>query len=241
MMVRIPRRTLMTAVGWVVGWCATGWAQPGTDAVPPAPAATVTANLLADRPIGQLRASIASPAMRRPPNVAATALRQAPLPASVLSGARGWCLTAVDWDAAATRSLPLYFEEPNLERGGYYYGKPYNPHYVQTVLWPVTTIMESEADEFWLKQRYFDWYAYHDQWQPTQQIIQPVVSAGAFFGRIAILPYQWGIDPPREPVYDLGADRPGSPVPYQKDYLPLSLRGGLYQGAAVTGLGFVIP
>ncbi len=234
-------QSLIATVCCVVGFCTKVSAQPAPEPLPPAPAATVTANLLSDRPIGQLRASIASPAMQRPANVAATALRNTPLPASVLSGARGWCLSSVDWDAAATRSLPLYFEEPNLERGGYYYGKPYNPRYVQVALWPVTAIMEMETDEFWLKQRYFDWYAYHDQWQPTQQLIQPVVSAGAFYGRLAILPYQWGIDPPREPVYDLGADRPGSPVPYQKDYLPLSLRGGLYQGAAVTGLGYIIP
>lgn len=154
---------------------------------------------------------------------------------------RGWCGSSVEWDAAATRSLPLYFEEPNLERMGYYYGFIYDPRPVQWFMWPMTATMAAEDDDFWLKQRYFDWYEWHAQWYPQMQLIQPVVSGAAFYSRVAILPYLMGIEHPTDSYYDLGAEQPGSPMPYRKEYLPLSAKGALYQGAAVTGAAYILP
>jgi hypothetical protein len=75
----------------------------------------------------------------------------------------------------------------------------------------------------------------------TEECLQPLVSGLHFVGNAAIIPYRCGVQPPCEPVYTLGHDRPGSPVCYRKHHLPLSLRGAAYQAGFVTGLVFFIP
>lgn len=72
-------------------------------------------------------------------------------------------------------------------------------------------------------------------------LLQPAYSAAHFFGRVTILPYLIGAEPPCECVYTLGHDRPGDYVPYRVHYPPPSIKGGLYQAATLSGLIFAIP
>lgn len=71
-------------------------------------------------------------------------------------------------------------------------------------------------------------------------VLQPAVSAAAFFGRVPIIPYMIGAEDPCECQYDLGYYRPGSCAPFQKHCMPWSIKGGLLQAAATTGLAYVI-
>ncbi|MDR1493224.1 MAG: hypothetical protein LBT05_10945 [Planctomycetaceae bacterium] len=79
---------------------------------------------------------------------------------------------------------------------------------------------------------------YGHSWGP---FLQPIVSAGKFYGSVLFLPYKMGLTPPCECVYTIGYYRPGSCAPYMIDPLPLSIRAGLMQAGAVVGLGYAIP
>jgi hypothetical protein len=79
---------------------------------------------------------------------------------------------------------------------------------------------------------------YGHSWHPFEQ---PFVSAAHFFGSIPILPYKMGIEDPCECVYALGYYRPGNCAPKMLYPLPLSVRGAVYQAAAVTGVVFLLP
>ena len=70
---------------------------------------------------------------------------------------------------------------------------------------------------------------------------QPLVSAAHFFGSVPALPYLRTVNPPRKCIYTLGYRRPGSCTPHQRHRTPLSVKAGLVEGAAVTGLIFLIP
>ena len=74
----------------------------------------------------------------------------------------------------------------------------------------------------------------------TAGIFQPGVSAAHFFLTIPMVPYLVGAQPRRECVYTLGYYRPGSPVPYQRERLPISLRGVLFETVTVTGIVFFV-
>lgn len=128
-----------------------------------------------------------------------------------LSGeGRTWMLSNYEWEAPATRHLPLWFEEPNVERMGYTYG----------LYWNICG---------------------YESGPHAAECLQPFVSAAHFWGRVPLVPYIWGVDPPLEPVYTLGVDRPGSPVPYRKHLAPISLKGAMYQAAAIVGLAYILP
>lgn len=71
--------------------------------------------------------------------------------------------------------------------------------------------------------------------------LQPVVSSAHFFANIAVLPYKMGVHSPNECQYALGYYRPGNCAPWITPPVPLSLRGALYQAAAMTGTGLLIP
>ncbi len=49
-----------------------------------------------------------------------------------------------------------------------------------------------------------------------RRCLQPVASAGHFFGSVLLMPYKWLAEFPGEPVYTLGNNRPGDCVPYQR-------------------------
>lgn len=72
-------------------------------------------------------------------------------------------------------------------------------------------------------------------------VMQPIVSTAHFFGNIAVLPYKAGIHPPNECQYALGYYRPGNCAPWTVGPIPISLRGGMTQAAAITGLNFALP
>lgn len=215
-----------------------GLAEPGRF---DASAAMTTANLLQDRPISQLQASIAPPTKNTPENVARQALYEEGTRPQPLGAGRGWSLQPLQWDASAVRHLPTYFEEPNLERLGYYYGSPCLVYSGRATcerlhrLKPCDRCRDTVTDPW-----YDPVYGCEDE-KPHVQFFQPLVSAASFYGRVVALPYMIGAQHPDEEVYSLGEDRPGSPVPYRKYYVPLSLEGAFLQGSVVTGLTFLIP
>lgn len=79
---------------------------------------------------------------------------------------------------------------------------------------------------------------YGHMWGPY---LQPFMSAGHFFLAVPALPYLAGLYPPNESIYTLGYYRPGSCAPYILDPFPLSVRAAFWEGAAATGLAFMIP
>jgi len=54
--------------------------------------------------------------------------------------------------------------------------------------------------------------------QTCLRTVQPLVSSAHFFGTIPLMPYLMLAEPSRECVYTLGQYRPGSCVPFQRNY-----------------------
>ncbi len=76
----------------------------------------------------------------------------------------------------------------------------------------------------------------------TWGCLQPTVSAAHFYLTIPALPYMIGALPPNKPVESLGDCPWGCRFRFRDAYLPpFSLKGIAAQGAAVTGLIFLIP
>lgn len=73
------------------------------------------------------------------------------------------------------------------------------------------------------------------------RVVQPLVSAASFYGRIPALPYLIALDPPHRPVYTLGYRRPGSHVACRMTQVPLLLGPGAVQAAVIMGLIIAIP
>jgi hypothetical protein len=203
--------------------CSIGWADDfaADDAVPPSPdskpAATVSPLLTPaektwlDRPLTSVNATTKPTEGELPPSLAAQHLSDVGVLFDSFDDSRPWMIiNEFEWDAPATRHLPLFFEEPNLERLGYGHRTSIDA-------------LGYESDPM------------------VADAVQPFVSAVHFFGRVALVPYICGVQPPGEPVYTLGVDRPGSPVFYRKHNVPLSIQGALYQAGTVCGLLFVIP
>jgi len=72
-------------------------------------------------------------------------------------------------------------------------------------------------------------------------LVQPVLSAAHFFGRLPTLPYLMVAEKHRQQRYTLGHYRPGSAASYAW-YLPRpSIAGGVVGAAAVTGVLFAFP
>ncbi|TWU60436.1 hypothetical protein Poly51_07120 [Rubripirellula tenax] len=72
-------------------------------------------------------------------------------------------------------------------------------------------------------------------------VLEPFVQTAHFFGNIAVLPYKMGVHQPNECTYSLGYYRPGNCAPWITPPIPISLRGALYQTAAVTGAFWLLP
>ncbi len=72
-------------------------------------------------------------------------------------------------------------------------------------------------------------------------LTQSAISAAHFFVCVPALPYKIGAEGPCECNYTLGSYRPGSCNPHQLVKPPLSLRGLVFEGAAATGLVFLLP
>ena len=73
--------------------------------------------------------------------------------------------------------------------------------------------------------------------------LQPIASGLHFYGTVFTLPYQMGTEGngPFSCHYDFGHNRPGECVPFSIHALPFSWTGAVTQGAAATGLAFLIP
>jgi hypothetical protein len=146
---------------------------------------------------------------RAPSPAEARPIRAIPVPNDwVPLARREWSPQSKYWAAAATCHMPLYFQDPMLERYG---------HSVEQFLGPAG--------------RYFA-YPVDDPNQSTQrnQILQPVFSAGLFAFQILAWPYNLVMDPPWEAQYDLGYWRPGDKIPTDLYYLPLHGTGPPLQG-----------
>lgn len=82
---------------------------------------TTSRSHILSRPLSEIRATIAAPAGLLPKT---RSVRELDESVDMLFDGpnRPWALTSYQWEAPATRHLPLLFEEPNLERLGYAYG-----------------------------------------------------------------------------------------------------------------------
>lgn len=72
-------------------------------------------------------------------------------------------------------------------------------------------------------------------------LLQPAASAAHFFTTLPLLPYKMAVERPGTCIYTLGHARPGSYTPFQIHRPPLRWDAALVEGAAVTGLIFLIP
>jgi len=149
---------------------------------------------------------------RAPSPAEARPIRAIPVPEDwVPLAPRNWSPQRKYWAAAATCHLPLYFQDPVLERYG---------HSVEQFVGPLGQYLTYPVD---------------DPTQSTQrnQILQPFFSAGLFGLQIVAWPYNLIMDPPWEAQYDLGYYRPGDNIPTDIYWLPLHgygppLRGSRY-------------
>jgi hypothetical protein len=150
--------------------------------------------------VSDLRTQTQLDISRAPSPAEARPIRAIPVPDDwVPLPPRSWTPERKYWAAAATCHLPLYFQDPVLERYG---------HSVEQFVGPLGRYLTYPVDD------------------PTQsnqrnQIIQPFFSAGLFALQIAALPYNLVMDPPWEAQYDLGYYRPGDNIPTDTYWLPL--------------------
>jgi hypothetical protein len=149
---------------------------------------------------------------RAPSPAEARPIKAIPVPEDwVALAPRNWAPQRKYWAAAATCHLPLYFQDPVLERYG---------HSVEQFVGPLGRFLTYPVD---------------DPTQSTQrnQMLQPWFSAGLMGLQIIAWPYNLIMDPPWEAQYDLGYYRPGDNIPTDTYWLPLHgygppLRGSNY-------------
>ncbi len=169
-------------------------AQPVATTQPPAPGPTENITDLRTQTQTQVDISRApSPAEARP-------IRAIPVPEDwVPLGHREWSAQSKYWAAAATCHMPLYFQDPMLERYG---------HSVEQYFGPLGRYMAYPVD-------------HHTQTTQRNQMVQPFFSVGLFAWQIITWPYALVVDPPWEAQYDLGYWRPGDKIPTDLYYQPL--------------------
>ncbi|MGD0041304.1 MAG: hypothetical protein ABSE84_12935 [Isosphaeraceae bacterium] len=137
---------------------------------------------------------------RAPSPAEARPIRAIPVPEDwVPLGRREWSAQRKYWAAAATCHMPLYFQDPMLERYG---------HSVEQYFGPLGRYMAYPVDD-------------HTQTTQRNQMVQPFFSVGLFAWQIITLPYALVVDPPWEAQYDLGYWRPGDKIPTDLYYQPL--------------------
>ncbi|NQT16997.1 MAG: hypothetical protein HQ582_29840 [Planctomycetes bacterium] len=72
-------------------------------------------------------------------------------------------------------------------------------------------------------------------------VVQPVLSGAHFFATVPILPYKMVVEPPCKCIYALGHYRPGSPVPYRINRIPLRPTAGVVETAVIAGTVLAFP
>ncbi|MGZ3316164.1 MAG: hypothetical protein ACXWPK_02045 [Isosphaeraceae bacterium] len=168
--------------------------RPVADSQPPVAGAPESITDLRTQTQTQVDISRApSPAEARP-------IRAIPVPEDwVPLGRREWSAQRKYWAAAATCHMPLYFQDPMLERYG---------HSVEQYFGPLGRYMAYPVD-------------HHTETTQRNQMVQPFFSVGLFAWQIITLPYALVVDPPWEAQYDLGYWRPGDKIPTDLYYQPL--------------------
>ena len=136
--------------------------------------------------------------------------------------------------APPTGELPRDVAKPRFEREPTFYDveRVGRPEMAYNYSWVAPALCYSPL---YFEQPNVERYGY------TLGVLQPFASAAHFFATIPLLPYKMTLDPPCECQYPLGYYRPGScgPLVCQKPRLrPLP---AVVEGAAVTGLIFLIP
>jgi hypothetical protein len=163
-----------------------------------------------DAIISDLRAQTQLDISRAPSPAEARPIKAIPVPEDwVPLAPRTWLTQRKYWAAAATCHLPLYFQDPVLERYG---------HSIEQFVGPIGRYLTYPLDS------------------PTQstqrnQILQPLFSAGLFAFQVAALPYNAIVDPPWEAQYDLGYYRPSDVIPTDLYWLPLHGYGPPFHGS----------
>ena len=173
---------------------------------------TQPANPPRDTIASDLRTQTQMDISRAPSPAEARPIKAIPVPEDwVPLAPRNWAPQRKYWAAAATCHLPLYFQDPVLERYG---------HSVEHFVGPLGRFLTYPVD---------------DPTQSTQrnQMFQPYFSAGLMGLQIIMWPYNLVMDPPWETQYDLGYYRPGDNIPTDTYWLPLHgygppLRGSSY-------------
>jgi hypothetical protein len=173
---------------------------------------TQPANPPRDTIASDLRTQTQMDISRAPSPAEARPIKAIPVPEDwVPLAPRNWAPQRKYWAAAATCHLPLYFQDPVLERYG---------HSVEQFVGPLGRFLSYPVD---------------DPRQSTQrnQMLQPFFSAGLMGLQIVMWPYNLVMDPPWETQYDLGYYRPGDNIPTDTYWLPLHgygppLRGSNY-------------
>jgi hypothetical protein len=163
-----------------------------------------------DDPISDSRMQTQIDISRAPSPAEARPISAVPVPEDwVPLGAREWSPQRKYWAAAATCHLPLYFQDPMLERYG---------HSVENYMGPAGRFFAYPVDN-------------HTQSTQRNQILQPFASVGQFAFQILTLPYAMVVDPPWESQYDLGYWRPGDKIPTDMYYLPVHGTGPALKGS----------
>ncbi len=106
--------------------------------------------------------------------------------------------------------------------------------------WAATT-MTWKASDLCHKPLYFEQVNLERYGHTAGPVLQPAVSSAHFFLSVIVLPYKMGVHTPVECQYALGYYRPGDCAPWIVPPVPISLRGGLSQAAATTGLFWLVP
>ena len=85
----------------------------------PKTASNISDKLWQDRPLASLKATLGRTEGELPTNLAASRMTNVSWIEQSGDEGRPWVMTSYEWDAPGTSHLPLFFEEPNLERMGY--------------------------------------------------------------------------------------------------------------------------
>ena len=101
--------------------------------------------------------------------------------------------------------------------------------------WTMTTLTWKAAGSCH-KPLYFEHVELERYGHSAGPILQPVLSGAHFFANVILLPYNSGIHPPTECLYELGHYRPGDCAPWLIPAFPLQKRATLFETALGLGL-----
>lgn len=97
------------------------------------------------------------------------------------------------------------------------------------------------APEFYTRPLYFEQINFERYETAAPAWTRPALSYAQFLSTIPVLPYKLGANEPTDRMYTVGHYPYGQVAPTHANWGKLSKRGILLQGAATTGLIFVIP